>query len=293
MFACVKAPGSCGELVQGTIDGRNFLLTCPIDLYSTATVIRNPQTSFIKAGPKASLAIAKTLDYLKLPAGEFQITVQSDLPQGKGMASSSADISAACQAVALSAGRLLTLDEIAAIAVSIEPTDGVFLPGIALFDHITAATSRCLGEPPPITIAVFDGGGEVDTLYFNRRADLQRLNAAKEKQVRQALELVSQGLQQKDAGLLGRGATLSAVANQAILPKPCLPAILPIAQSCGAVGVNIAHSGTVLGIMFKTGALEHYEECLTKIRRTCPELRFIKTVQLISGGLRIAGDHHG
>ena len=30
----VKAPATCGELIQGAIDGQDFLVNCPIDLFS-------------------------------------------------------------------------------------------------------------------------------------------------------------------------------------------------------------------------------------------------------------------
>lgn len=288
MFACVKAPGSCGELVQGVIDGRSFLVTCPIDVYSTATLTAH-SSLLVKAGPKVQAAVTRTLTHLAIADPAFQLSVQSALPQSKGMASSSADISAACQAVALSAGKRLTPAEIAAIATAIEPTDGIFYPGIIRFDHLKATASRYLGEPPPITIAVFDTGGEVDTLYFNRRRDLMGLNAAKEKQVRQALDLVSKGLRTGAAELIGRGATLSAVANQPILYKPCLETVIRLAEDYAAVGVSAAHSGTVLGIMFKSNRLDCYEHCIAAVRQACPEIRFIKTVRLISGGLQIAG----
>jgi L-threonine kinase len=32
------APGTCGELVEGTWEGKPFLVTCPIDLGSTMEV---------------------------------------------------------------------------------------------------------------------------------------------------------------------------------------------------------------------------------------------------------------
>lgn len=291
MFVCVKAPGSCGELVQGTIAGQSFLLTCPINLYSTATLISQPSV-LIEAGPKVKEAIKKTLTYLTIANAGFHISIHSELPQGKGMASSSADISAACQAIALHAGNFLSPAEIAAIAISIEPTDAIFYPGVVMFDHITGMNSRHLGKPPPVTIAVFDAGGEIDTLFFNQRTDLTRLNAAKEEQVRQALELVIKGLRTGAAELVGRGATLSAIANQRILYKPCLETVIGLAEKYGAVGVNAAHSGTVLGIMFKPDRLDRYDHCIAAVQQACPEMRFIKTVQLIPGGLQIAGDHN-
>lgn len=289
MFACVKAPGSCGELVQGTLGGKNFLVTCPINLYSTAMVRNSSAPSLICAGDKVKEAIKKTMDYLSIHSN-FQLTVQSGLPQGKGMASSSADISAACQALALSVGKSLTPDEIAKIAISIEPTDGIFFPGIVMIDHIAGEDRFLLGNPPPITIAVFDVGGEVDTLYFNQRIDLKRLNDEKEPKVEQALHFVKQGILSGDAELIGRGATLSAIANQAILYKPCLETVINLAKQYGAIGVNAAHSGTVLGVLFRSDQLNHYDDCIQAIQNSCPEISFIKTVQLISGGLRIVGE---
>lgn len=51
------------------------------------------------------------------------------------MASSTADISAVSQAVALSLGRKLSEREIADIALSIEPSDATFFKGIVQFDY--------------------------------------------------------------------------------------------------------------------------------------------------------------
>jgi len=38
MVIRVKVPGSCGELLQGTKNGKPFLLTCPINQYSTVLI---------------------------------------------------------------------------------------------------------------------------------------------------------------------------------------------------------------------------------------------------------------
>lgn len=287
MKATVRAPGSCGELVQGTLDGDNFLITCPVDLYTEVTVASGA-TGRSNAGDKTIAAVRRTWERLGLAVDNFTVTVRSSLPRGKGMASSSADIGAACQAAALAAGRRLTADDIADIALAIEPTDGIFYPGIAMFDHVRGRTRRLLGDPPPMSILIFDAGGRVDTLEFNRRTDLAALNAAKEGEVRQAAELVSRGLAQGDCALIGRAATLSAFANQAILAKPSLPLAADIAGRHGAVGVNTAHSGTVIGLLFpgrpSSAALD---ACRLAVARACPELRFLQLARLIPGGLTI------
>ncbi len=290
--ATVRAPGSCGELVQGTISGDNFLITCPVDIYSEVTVTPDGQDP-ATAGEKTIAAVRRTWARLGVAAGPFAVAVSSALPQGKGMASSSADISAACQAAALAAGRCLTADEIAEIALAIEPTDGIFYPGIVMFDHVRGRTYRHLGGPPPMSILIFDTGGSVDTLEFNRRPDLAALNAAKETDVRQAVDLLSRGLAAGDCALIGRAATISALANQAILPKPALPAVAAIAARHGAVGVNTAHSGTVLGILFPgLPAPAVADACRAAVARACPELRFLQQARLIPGGLTIPGEVH-
>ena len=53
-----------------------------------------------------------------------------------------------------------------------------------------------------------------------------------------------------DAYLIGRVASASARINQRFLPKPKFSEIERIAADTGAVGIQVAHSGTVAGLMF-------------------------------------------
>ena len=285
MAVTVWAPGSCGELAQGVIDGQQFLITCPIDIYSQVTLVKGAAAidfSHVKAAAEMKRAFGLRGDH----APHWQVVIQSDLPVGKGMASSSADISAACQAAAAQIGELFTPDEIADLALAIEPTDAIFYPGIMMFDHVAGRLRRFLGEPPPMEIVILDAGGEVDTVAFNNRCDLPALNHAKEKQVRRAAELIIAGMQTGDCHLIGAGATISAQANQSILYKPSLETIIRIGQEHGAVGVNVAHSGTVLGVLFPAGTGKQ-EDCVATIRRQCGSVHYIATARMIRGGLII------
>jgi len=292
MKVTVKAPGSCGELAQGTIDGENFLITCPINVYSKVTV-NAVQDSSQQLGPKVISAMRKTLAYLNLREQDVQLGIRSQLPLGKGMASSSADISATCQSIALAAGRELTPDEIADIALSIEPTDGIFYPGIMLFDHIHGRIRQYLGKALPMHIAVFDVGGEIDTLHFNQRFDLHELNKANEGKMKEAVNFIRQGLANEDISLIGKGATMSALANQTILFKPDLEEIITISLAMGGVGVNIAHSGTVVGVLFPTEHVKYSSACIEEISSRCNTVRYLRTVEFISGGLlKQEGDYN-
>lgn len=128
MAYLVISPGSCGEFIQGYANGSSFMVTCPINRYSYA------YSGFDGTGDilpdKAAEAVKRTLVYLKRPDTIVPIKLKSYIPRGKGLASSTADISAVCQATALSVGEILSPRELATIALSIEPSDATFLRGL-------------------------------------------------------------------------------------------------------------------------------------------------------------------
>lgn len=281
----VKVPGSCGELVQGTIKGMDFLVSCPINIYSEVKVTLNGGTELnIEGGlNKTLLAVQKTQDYLGIKQGG-KIKVENNLPRGKGMASSTADIVAACWATAKALNQEINAQVVAEIALSIEPSDGIMFPGITMFDHREGRLKRFLGVAPPLGILVIDLGGEVDTLSFNKREDLNKLNEEKEPQVLQALDLVEKGIRQRDLSLIAQGATLSALAHQRILPKSDLSEIIAQVQDLGALGVNIAHSGTVVGILVEPAKMEDLD-FLALLERKLGK-KILKVCQLVDGGKR-------
>lgn len=285
----VRAPGSCGELVQGTINGHNFLITCPINCYSSVTVELVaevlPQDNISRS--KAYMAVHKTLRYFRSLRQSYRLSVSSQIPVGKGMASSSADISAACLATAACLGKELSPEEIAAIATSIEPTDAVFFPGVNMFDHRYGKIWAYLGQPPAIELLMFDLGGEVDTVFFNTRPDLAEKNQAKELIIKEAVDLIKTGLMAGDLKLIGQAATLSALANQTILPKKHLEEIIHLAHRAGALGINVAHSGTVVGILLDPQSAMSRTALISDISRCFPQIKFMQTARLIGGGLEL------
>jgi L-threonine kinase len=249
LIGSAKAPGTCGELVEGTLDGKDFLITCPVDIWSEIKVEETEEDyqekKFSKTVSAVELAVLKFGNNKKY----FKFERNSSLPLGKGMGSSTADISAAVQAVARALGKEATSDEIVEIALSIEPSDALMYPGIYLFDHKKGSLKKSLGEPLPIDIVVIDPGGEIDTLSFNNKEMLKELNLKKEPRIKKAACYVMEGHKEKDPEKIGRGATISSFANQEILYKPQLEKINKLAEDVNALGVNIAHSGTVMGIL--------------------------------------------
>src|SRR5262247_3312810 len=62
----VALPGTCGELVQGTLDGEPCLISCPIDFYSIAEVRFQPCVGWAvpEHAPKTRAALQAGLAYL-------------------------------------------------------------------------------------------------------------------------------------------------------------------------------------------------------------------------------------
>ncbi len=280
----VKVPGSCGELVQGSIDGEPFLVTCPVNLY-TQVVVTDWDSLQTGLGWKAKLALARTLAYLGKRRFPWGMHLTSQLPHGKGMASSSADIAAVVIATAAACGYSISAHEIAQLAVGIEPTDGVFFDGIVRINQMTGECLEYMGRFPRLKIAVFDTGGAVDTVAFHARKDLAALNTANEQQVRAAMEMLQRPYTVEHIAAAAAG---SALANQTILAKEALADILLDVCNLGALGVNTAHSGTVLGVLFSPmDSVESVTERAKIVAQKYPHLKYMRQVELIAGGYTI------
>lgn len=250
--ATARAPGTCGELVQGQMrDRTDFLVTLPVDMWSEVRLRLDPAGGVSVTPPwkvKTQKAVRLALDALGCGGVGAQVEVISELPEGKGMASSTADIVAACRAAAQAAGGSLDAMAISAIARQIEPSDGVMYDGVVAYAHRRCELIATLGTLPPCDVLVIDLDGEVDTVAYNHRA--KDYSPAELDAIARAYGWVREGLAGDDRGAIGRGATLSARINQRLLPKPPLEAAIRLATRHGAAGVCVAHSGTVIGLLF-------------------------------------------
>jgi len=289
--ATTRAPGVCGELVQGMLGEAYFLVTCPVDFFSRV------QVQLFRDGPKdvpkfevpdgcakSEAALNATLVYLGRGDLSAKLSINNPIPRSKGMGSSSADVAATIAATGLALGVELSPQAIAEIALGVEPTDGVMFPGIALFDHREGSMAETLGPAPPMEIVALDFGGTVDTLEFNavdRRAKWRSIEA----ETRSALELVRTGLEQSDPALVGRGSTISALASQEVLPKPRLSAVNQFAQDVGAVGVNVGHSGTIIGVLLDARQ-RRGKSTFHQARKQFPEAEMVHHFRLLGGGVQ-------
>lgn len=288
----VVLPTACGELVQGTLDGVRCLVSCPIDRYAAAKIELTPAPTSSdrwnvpadapKAAAALRLGLARFGNGFARSAGRLRLI--SEMPRGRGYATSTADVGATLYALAEALGHPLNAEEAARLAVSVEPSDSTVFPGLTLFAHRDGALQKYLGKAPPLDVIALDPGGAVDTLAFNRLDHGEALRRLAP-QHREAFQLLFEGLKRENWHDVGEAATLSSRAHQAILPHPLLEAALGLAGEIGALGVCRAHSGTILGLLLDPrhadtpGAVDF-------LRRQLPADIAVTRYRLVGGGPR-------
>lgn len=72
-----------------------------------------------------------------------------------------------------------------------------------------------------------------------------------EGQLAKGMDYFQQAVTQKSIHLLGKAASVSAACNQTILPKPFWREIVEVTENLDLVGLNVSHSGTVVGILYE------------------------------------------
>jgi uncharacterized protein involved in propanediol utilization len=254
--------GTFGELLQGVLNERPFLVTLPIPaLKSEATFIPDCSSSQV-VGPfdktKSVAACKKLLQLFEIDIGGT-LMINSNIPEGKGMASSSADIVAAIRAVADSFDLKITEEIISEIASGIEPTDGVMYNDVVAYDYINGRLLENLGEMPDFGLIGVDLGGMVDTVQFNQIP--KNYNAQDRKKFFDAYELIKLGIKHRDLSLICTASTISARINQRILPKPYFDRFVEISFHVDG-GIIVGHSGNIMGILFNT---DHRNEVISEI----------------------------
>lgn len=266
--------GTLGELVQGQVEGHDFLVTLPADLWSTAVATPSAHEGvlvFPESKRKSGAAALAVLHHLELTHGVkvphgIALQVEGEIPSGKGMASSSADIVATCQAVASLMSVALTPGEISSIAVGIEPSDGVMYRETVVYDFMRGRLLERLGPFLPALALVVDPGGTVETLSHRRIP----YSSHESRTIASALRLVREGFRTRDLDAVGRAATMSAFVNQRRHYKPELTVLVRLCRQLGGAGVVAAHSGTILTLLFPEDSGDLLKEAEARIARELP-----------------------
>ena len=75
------------------------------------------------------------------------------------------------------------------------------------------------------------------------------------------------------------------MSNQKLLYKPQLDAVLRLSDDVGALGVNAAHSGTILGMLFEDDP-ELTRYAVSRAWSELPGLRQTYDRRIVDGGIR-------
>ncbi|RYH71079.1 MAG: kinase [Alcaligenaceae bacterium] len=253
------APATFGELIQGRepVSGRDFLVTFPITLGSTVKFCGFHNSSRLYVFPlrkqKSIKAARLFLQRFQIPTGGI-LQVCSNVPEGKGLASSSADVVATLRALAQYFEQELTIDEMCSIIRQIEPTDGVMFDESVAFFHRCVELGQVIGKLPRLCVLAIDEGGIVDTVTYNTT----RFDFAPEElhKYGELLADVIEGISRKNLRQIGFAATTSSRLHQSRNPKKTLEQLEGLVEAVGAIGIVNCHSGTCIGLCFDARAPE-------------------------------------
>lgn len=252
--------GTLGELLQGPVqaqgDAQIGLISLPIRRYSWVHFLPG-DTHDARAGgcdglegkSRCQRAISLYLQHSgrQLPNGRWHH--DSELPEGKGMASSTADVVATLRCLDSIFGTHTPPSAVCDILREIERSDSVFLDRYALYLSGRQAVVRRFAYAPQYHACYIDEGGAVDTersgpallSYYRSRADAYAAN------LQCAIEAFDRG----DAAGIAHCATASALLAQGVLPKRSFDAMLAQRARFGADGIVTAHTGSVIGYLFR------------------------------------------
>ncbi|MFR3072356.1 MAG: cobalamin biosynthesis protein [Paeniclostridium sp.] len=281
-------PASCGEFVQGIIKDKEYLSSYAIDRYSIVTL--EERIEDVKKGPlKARKAIEEVFKYFNLPKKELKhisIDINSEIPISKGMASSTADIGATIKATLNLIGKNLDEYEISRLATEIEPTDSIYIKENTIFNPLDANVIKKLGILDTGKVLILEPNETLSTKYIRKKENYNKLKKQNKYIIEYAFKLLEEGIKKKDLNLIGQACNISSIANENIHKKKYLNEIMDISKEYGAYGVNIAHSGTVVGILLESDMNEEIIKTKLIDRKINKKYKKIYTANIIAGGLR-------
>lgn len=281
-------PGSCGEFIQGMIKDKEYLVSYAVNMYSRADIYET--TKNISRGPfKSRRALEKVFEHFGLTKDDtknISLRIKSNIPLGKGMASSTADIGATIRATLSFLNKDIQDEEISKIAATIEPTDSIYMKDNCIFDPLKGEIFKKLGYIDGIKILALEPDERLNTQYIRKRQDYFIKKKANEENLKYAFDILEKGFDNKDLSLVGKAATISSILNENIHKKEGLSEIIKISEDYGAYGVNIAHSGTVVGIILDKDMDENKLKEKLIINKIDKKYKKIYSLKVIKAGLK-------
>ncbi|MGL5711835.1 MAG: cobalamin biosynthesis protein [Paraclostridium sp.] len=281
-------PASCGEFVQGFIKDTEYLSSYAIDRYSIVTL--EEKNIEVKRGPfKARNAIEKVFEHFRIPIKEsrnISIDINTQIPTGKGMASSTADIGSTIKATLSIIGKTLDEYEISKLATKIEPTDSIYIRENTVFNPLNGQVIKNLGSLEKGKVLILEPDSTLNTKKIRNRYDYVELKTKNKGMINEAFSLLEEGIKSQNLRIIGEACNISSIANENIHKKEYLKKIMDISKEYGACGVNIAHSGTVVGILLEDDMDGNELRNRLIDSNINKKYKKIYTANIVAGGLR-------
>jgi len=273
-----------GELFQGVLESdagrlRRGLVSLPCGIFKSEARFFPDATGVVRVAPpwKIKAKKAAELTPARYGNGRFSglLKVRSNTPVGWGLGSSTSDVTAAIRAVADAFDDRLSARDIAGLAVNAEiASDSImFGESAVLFAQREGVVIEEIGGPlPPLDVLGFNtdpGGAGIDTLSFRPAHYSWR----EIESFRPLVGLLRRAVAMQDSRFVGQVATASAEINQRHLPKPRFESLKEVMWKVGAIGLQVAHSGIVMGLLFNPED-ENNESRIHAARKLVAELSF-------------------
>ena len=249
---------SFGEIAQGRrIDGEDFLITLPVDLWSRCIVAYEPidGPSRVEADLCKSRQIAeRLLRVLGRTRGvRLRIEIERDMPIGKGLSSSTADMLAVLRACQDLFGVRFSTSVISRLFTAIEPHDALHYATCVAYNHRHGRLLDRLDYIPDFRILAVDAGGEVCTAIYNRNLNFDdALIGDYEWLYRRSV----QAFADRDDRAIADCAQRSTELHMRRTGNLFLARLLTLTQGTDVLGILTTHSGTYGGCLLPGDADE-------------------------------------
>lgn len=250
-----------GELLQGVFEGadgrlKRVLVSIPCGIFKSEVRFIPNGSDVVEVEPKWKIksrrAVNLALESLGKSGCGGRVQIRSNIPVGWGLGSSTSDVTAAIRATANALNERMTPSKIATLAVRAETACDATMFGerMVLFAQregvVVEDFRRSLPTLEVLGFNTSSNGNGIDTIGFPpARYSWWEIEA-----FRPMVGLLRRAVHQRSPQLLGQVASASATINQQYLPQPHFESLKEISAEVGAVGFQVAHTGTIAGLLF-------------------------------------------
>ncbi len=247
-----KAFGSFGEIIQGRLSGgEDILVTLPVDLWTICELKCTP----IKGPLVIDCELEKSRALLHLVLAELGLErgyhISCDfirnIPVGKGLSSSTADMLAALRAIQEVFGFVFTEQFISRTFAAIEPHDALHYNASTAYNHRKGKLIMDFNYIPKYTIVAVDNGGVMDTLTYNVEVSF---SDERTREYDRLFARLQRAFEDRDDCMIGQCATESARMHAQATGNRFLEKAVDTAEKVSSRGVVATHSGTCAGFLF-------------------------------------------